>query len=161
MSDSDLKEFYYTQDGTQIRYLCVEFYYSSFGYIRLVQDQVENISKNVDGQLVEFTASSAVIPEDLLFSTNENEKGKITFNYIGYDIRTKLISITDLTPISARILQYIGEDLNPSYDKVVSVGEISLNATSCTIQLTLGNAAKQAKVDRLFTAGKFPGLSDQ
>ena len=161
MEDS-LKGFYYQQDGTQVRYLCVEFYHPSFGYIRLAQDQIDPISRNIDGVLYEFTASSCKIPEDLLFNSDDTDKGTISFNYIGYEIRKKLLAIVDMTPIQARVLQYIGEtNLNPIYDKKLSVGDISLNENTCSISLTQGNAQKQVKVDRRFTADKFVGLSDQ
>ena len=89
----------------------------------------------------------------------EPSKGTITFGRIGADVRAFIDAIgISQTPVTARVLTWLGESGNPVNDITLNVGSIALSDNQVSVKLTLGNDNFIGRADEVYVADEYVGL---
>lgn len=159
--NNELKEFYTTQNSDKIIYYAFIISSDSMGEFRFVKNQTEDITFNVDSTPKIFSGISAELPEESMLSSDDTDKGEISFDRIGYDVITELRKLDNapkFEAVNVRILQYIEGDLDPQSDYSVFMGNFSASEREVTLTLTTQNLNKQAKGNKTYEPNIYVGL---
>ena len=161
--NDDLKQFFVTQDGEKIVYTAVIISNAAFGEFRLVKNQIGNKTFNVDGDNKEFMGAMVEIPEESILSSDDIDKGVLSFDRIGYEVLTEVRKLDEsplLDATEVRVLRYIEGVEAPQNDYTVLVETFKFGIRSVSFELTTQNLNKSTKNNEIFDPQFFPGLKN-
>lgn len=158
-ANAELIDYWHKRPANVARYLGVIFHHPNAGTKRLLQNVPYDLDLLVDSIAQTFLGTAMQIPEEIKLDTDETDKGTITFGRIGADVRAFVDAIgISQTPITARVLTWLGEASNPVNDITLNVGSIAMTESEVQIKLTLGNDNFIGRADEVYTADEYVGL---
>jgi hypothetical protein len=158
---SEIKEFFAKQESGRAVYTAVIIYHPAFGEFRLVKDYIGDITFNVDGVNKVFMGAMVQVPEESILSSDDVDKGKLSFDRVGYDVMSEVRKIDDyptLVAAEVRVLTYIEGVMAPQNDYSVFVENFNFSDRQVTLDLTTRNLSKSTKNDEIFDPDEFVGL---
>lgn len=161
--NDELKQFFVTQDNERIVYTAVIISNPAFGEFRLVKNQIGNKTFNVDGINKVFTGAVVQIPEESILSSDDVDKGALSFDRIGFEVLKevrKLDTSPSLDATDVRVLRYLEGVTAPQNDYSVLVESFKFGIRNVSLNLTTQNLSKSTKNDEIFDPQFFPGLQN-
>ena len=161
--NDELKQFFITQDNERIVYTAVIISNPAFGEFRLVKNQIGNKTFNVDGVDKAFTGAMVQIPEESILSSDDVDKGALSFDRIGFEVLKevrKLDASPSLDATDVRVLRYLEGVTAPQNDYSVLVESFKFGIRNVSLNLTTQNLSKSTKNDEIFDPQFFPGLQN-
>lgn len=159
--NDELKQFYVTQDSERIVYNTFIISSPTIGEFRFVIDQSDNLDFYVDGATKEFIGCAASIPEQSILSSDDVDKGEVSFNRIGFEVVSEIRKLDDaptFEAVTVRFLTYLDGEQDALYDYSVYMSNFTAGARQVKIQLTTENLEKQTKVNKIFDPSIYVGL---
>lgn len=152
----------YTQrsNGDIPKYMCVIISSANAPTIRLVKGVAEGGTFTVDGADYLFEGSGFEAPELSQLQSDDTEKGNLSFNRVGYNVREREKQIGGLDAVTVRILTYLGNKTTIQSDFSYEAGAINYDSASVSIPLRASNYAKVAKAQQIYTPEEFPALEN-
>lgn len=161
--NDELKQFFVTQDNERIVYTTVIISNPAFGEFRLVKNQIGSKTFNVDGINKVFTGAMVQIPEESILSSDDVDKGALSFDRIGFEVLKevrKLDASPSLDATDVRVLRYLEGVTAPQNDYSVLVESFKFGIRNVSLNLTTQNLSKSTKNDEIFDPQFFPGLQN-
>ncbi len=159
--DAELKKFYTVQDADRIIYNAFIISSPTIGEFRFVIEQSKNISFYVDGELREFTGCEAAIPEQSILSSDDVDKGEVSFDRVGFQVVSEIRKLDDaptFEAVTVRFLTYLEGEQDALYDYSAYMSNFSAGARQVKLSLTTENLEKQTKVNKIFDPSIYVGL---
>lgn len=152
----------YTQKslGNTPKYMCVIISAPSITPFRLVKGIAEGGTFTVDGVDYFFEGSGFEAPELSQLQNDDTEKGTLSFNRVGYNVRAIEKQIGGLEKVTVRILTYLGNKTTTQSDFTYEAGSINYDESTVSIPLRATNYAKVAAAQQIYTAEEFPALEN-
>lgn len=156
----ELDQFFTTQDKNNTVYTAVIISHPAIEDERLIKDYIGTKTLNVDGNNLEFKGAAVEVPEQSILGSDDEDKGALSFNRIGYDVLSKLMQIDNHATLEAttvRILTYKSDIAAPQESYTVFVDKFNLDARSVSLDLTTRNLNKATRNDQIISPDDFPG----
>lgn len=152
-----LREFQ-SRRPNRILYETLTFYNSTFGYVRLVNNQI--FPKTLGGQI--YTPCRMEVTESQQSNTPVLD-GTVKFSRLAQDFKQKLKlwkAHSRITPISATYQEFDAADMGtPIKSWTLYVDDCSMDDMDVTCRLTRINPLNR-NVGRLYTVEEYPGLQN-
>ncbi|ENL6902688.1 hypothetical protein AB5R89_000798 [Enterobacter ludwigii] len=152
-----LREFQ-SQRPNRILYETITFYNETFGYVRLVNNQI--FPKTLAGQV--FTPCRMELTESQQSNTPVLDS-TVKFSRLAQDFKQKLKlwkAHSRITPISATYQQFDAADMSTAIKSwTLYVNDCSMDDKDVTCSLTRINPLNR-NVGRLYTVEEYPGLQN-
>lgn len=152
-----LREFQ-SQRPNRILYETITFYNETFGYVRLVNNQI--FPKTLGGQV--FTPCRMELTESQQSNTPVLDS-TVKFSRLAHDFKQKLKlwkAHSRITPISATYQQFDAADMSTAIKSwTLYVNDCSMDDKDVTCSLTRINPLNR-NVGRLYTVEEYPGLQN-
>jgi|GEM_PF-5947681 len=159
--NDELKQFYTTQDAERIVYNAFTISSPTIGEFRFVIEQSDNLDFYVDGATKEFIGCSASIPEQSILSSDDVDKGEVSFDRVGFEVVSEIRKL-DYAPtfeaVTVRFLTYLEGEQDAVYDYSAYMSSFSAGARQVKLSLTSENLEKQTKVNKIFDPSIYIGL---
>jgi len=159
--NDELKQFYVTQDSEKIVYNAFIISSPTIGEFRFVIDQSDNLDFYVDSEIKEFTGCAASIPEQSILSSDDVDKGEVSFDRVGFEVVSKIRKL-DNSPtfesVTVRFLTYLEGERDALYDYSAYMSNFTAGARQVKLSLTTENLEKQTKVNKIFDPSIYIGL---
>lgn len=141
-------------------FICVIISSADTQDINLVKGSPFGKTFAVDGLPVDFEGSGFDLPNDVQLLSDDGNKGNLTFNRVGRNVRDVTKQIGGLTPVYVRILKFLSNQTAPQFDKTLMASSCPMNDQTVSIGLGVPNYAKATQVQQIFTAEEFRGLEN-
>jgi len=159
--NDELKQFYVTQDAERIVYNAFIISSPTIGEFRFVTDQSDDLDLFVDGETKTFTGCIASIPEQSILSSDDVDKGEVSFDRVGFEVVSEIRKL-DYAPtfeaVTVRFLTYLEGQQDALYDYSAYMSNFTAGVRQVKIELTTENLEKQTKVNKIFDPAIYVGL---
>ena len=157
---AELDEFFVTQNRDAAVYTAVIISHPAIEDERLIKDFIGNKTLNVDGVNYDFRGAAVEVPEQSILGSDDEDKGALTFNRIGYDVLSKLMQIDSHATLEAatvRILTYKSDIVSAQESYTVIVDKFDFTERAVSLGLTTKNLNKETRNDQIIAPDDFPG----
>ena len=156
-----LDKFFTTQNDTQAIYTAVIISHPAIDDERLIKDYIGTKTFNVDGVNLDFRGAAVEVPEQSILGSDDEDKGQLSFDRVGYDVLQKVLQIDNsatLEPATVRILTYKSDIVFAQESYTVFIEKFNFTKRGVSFDLTTRNLNKATRNDQIMAPEDFPGL---